>query len=59
VKKCKHFVMLVSFIREQVVSGLIEIRKIPTDDNYADLLTKPLMGQSFHDKANYLMGIMD
>jgi hypothetical protein len=59
VKKCKHFLMLVSFIREQVVSGLIEIRKIPTDDNYADLLTKPLMGQSFHEKANYLMGIMD
>jgi hypothetical protein len=57
VKKCKHFLMLVNFIREQVTAGLIELRKVATEDNHADLLTKPLMGKSFDDKANYLLGI--
>ena len=51
--------MLVSFIREQVVSGLIDIRKIPTEDNIADVLTKPLSGKSFEEKAHFLLGIMD
>jgi hypothetical protein len=57
VKKCKHFLMLVNFIREQVTSGLIDLRKVATEDNYADVLTKPLMGKSFEEKANYLLGI--
>jgi hypothetical protein len=57
IKKCKHFLMLISFIREQVASGLISIQKVPTEDNYADLLTKILMGLAFEDKAEYLLGI--
>ena len=58
VKKCKHFLMLVNYIREQVTSGLIEITKIPTEDNVADLLTKPLLGASFENKANHLLGLL-
>jgi hypothetical protein len=58
VKKCKHFLMLVNYIREQVTSGLIEIHKIPTEDNIADLLTKPLLGASFETKANHLLGLL-
>jgi hypothetical protein len=57
IKKCKHFLMLISFIREQVAAGLISIQKVPTEDNYADLLTKILMGLAFEDKAEYLLGI--
>jgi hypothetical protein len=34
IKKCKHFLMLISFIREQVAEGLISIQKVPTEDNY-------------------------
>jgi hypothetical protein len=57
VNKCKHFLMLVNYIREQVANGLIEISKVPTEDNVADLLTKALTGQSFLRKANFLLGI--
>jgi histone deacetylase 1/2 len=59
VKKCKHFLMLVNFIREQVAAGLVDIQKVPTEDNIADLLTKALTGQAFTDKADFLLGILD
>jgi Reverse transcriptase (RNA-dependent DNA polymerase) len=59
IKKCKHFLMLVNFIREQVTDKLIDLRKIPTEDNIADLLTKPLLGPSFESKAKYLLGIIE
>jgi hypothetical protein len=57
VKKSKHFLMLVNFIREQVADGLIELRKVPTEDNHADVLTKALFGSAFEEKAKYLLGI--
>jgi hypothetical protein len=56
VNKCKHFLMLVNYIREQVAAGLIELSKVPTEDNVADLLTKALTGQSFTQKADFLLG---
>ena len=56
VKKCKHFLMLVSYIREQVASGLIEIKKVSSENNHADMLTKVLSGASFTSKADYLLG---
>jgi histone deacetylase 1/2 len=59
IKKCKHFLMLISFIREQVAEGLISIQKVPTEDNYADLLTKILTGLAFQDKAEYLLGTQE
>jgi hypothetical protein len=59
VNKCKHFLMLVNYIREQVANGLIEISKVPTESNVADLLTKALTGSSFLQKANFLLGISE
>jgi histone deacetylase 1/2 len=59
VKRCKHFLMLISYIREQVASGLIEIQKIPTADNPADVLTKRIVGTPFLQKADYLLGVLD
>jgi hypothetical protein len=58
IKKCKHFLMLISFIREQVSEGLIAIQKVPTELNYADVLTKALAGPSFESKVDYLLGIL-
>jgi hypothetical protein len=58
-KKCKHFLMLVNFVREQVHNGLIELRKVPTEHNLADLLTKILSGQAYTQKAEQLLGIED
>jgi hypothetical protein len=57
VKKCKHFLMLINYIREQVMLGLVAIRKVPGEDNPADLLTKKLVGTPFGTKADWLLGI--
>ena len=39
-KKCKHFLILVNFVREQVHQGIVELRKVPTKENLSDILTK-------------------
>ena len=57
VKKCKHFLMLVNFIREQVANGLVQIQKVDTKDNIADILTKIISGSEFVRKANLLLGL--
>jgi hypothetical protein len=36
-----------------------DLRKVATEDNYDDELTKPLMSKSFEEKAHYLLGIRD
>jgi hypothetical protein len=54
----KHFLMLIEFIREQVVEGLIELRKIPTESNVADVLTKLIVSKAFTIKAMHLLGEM-
>lgn len=56
-KKCKHFLMLINFIREQVQNGLIELQKVPTEDNLADILTKIVTGSQFTEKAEQLLGL--
>ena len=56
-KKCKHFLMLINFIREQVQNGLIELQKVPTEDNLADILTKIITGSQFSEKAEQLLGL--
>ena len=56
VKRCKHFLMLVDWIREQVVHGYVELFKVPTADNVADILTKIITGGEFHTKAHLLLG---
>jgi hypothetical protein len=48
--------MLIAFIREQVDRGLIEIRKISSEDNVADILTKIVVGSAFTRKASRLLG---
>ena len=41
-KKCKHFLMLSNYEREQVDLGIIKILKIPGQNNMSDvLITKP------------------
>jgi hypothetical protein len=56
VKRCKHFLMLVNFVKEQVESGLIQLEKVDTKLNVADLLTKIVTGREFKVKAELLRG---
>ncbi len=58
VTQSKHFIMLIEFVREQVMEGLIELRKISTEANIADMLTKLLVGKTFTMKAMHLLGEM-
>jgi hypothetical protein len=48
--------MLVHYVREQVIAGLIEIRKVDTKYNIADVLTKIVTGLEFTTKADLLLG---
>jgi len=57
VTQSKHVLMLIEFIREQV-EGLIELQKIPTESNVADVLTKLIAGKAFTTKAMHLLGEM-
>jgi hypothetical protein len=55
--KCKHFLMLVNYVREQILHGLIKLEKCPTADNTADILTKIITGSEFTSKARLLLGM--
>jgi hypothetical protein len=56
-KKCKHFIMLINYIKEQVTLGLIKILKIDGQLNRADLHTKILRDSSFMTKAHGILGL--
>ena len=43
IQRSKHFLMLINFIRHQVAMGLIEVHKVATEENIADVLTKALI----------------
>ena len=58
-KKSKHFLMLVNFVKEQVLMGLIEVRKIASKESIADLLTKALDWKDFEHKAALILGLED
>jgi hypothetical protein len=55
VSRSKHFLMLIELIREQVLEGLIELKKIPTEMNVADMLTKIIVGKDFTNNAMHLL----
>ena len=56
-KKCKHFIMVVNYVREQLELGLIQVLKIKDELNNADLHTKKLRGKSFAvNKADNILG---
>jgi KUP system potassium uptake protein len=55
-KRCKHFLMLVHYVKEQVVSGLLAIRKVHTGANIVDILTKIVTGHGFRSAAEVILG---
>jgi hypothetical protein len=55
-KRSKHFLMMVDWIREQITVGYIELLKVSTAHNVADILTKIVTGGAFHTKASLLCG---
>ena len=55
-KKCKHFLMIINFVREQVSIGNIEIKKIQGTENLADIHTKRVRSKDFQTKALLMLG---
>jgi hypothetical protein len=55
IKKCKHFLMLIAYIKQQVEYNYIKILKIDTDKNKADILSKIVTGKEFEYKALQLL----
>ena len=54
-KKCKHFLMVLNYIKEQIALGQIEARKIYGKLNNADMHTKPLRSSDFSKMANKIL----
>jgi hypothetical protein len=46
--RTKHIDICYHFIRKAVEDGKISVKYIPTDDNMADIFTKPLSKSKFH-----------
>lgn len=56
-KKCKHFLMIINYVREQVQLGLLSINKINTKDNNADMHTKQKRCKTFKVSARTILGL--
>jgi hypothetical protein len=56
IKKSKHYLMLINYIKEQIQSGIIQLLYVSTEDNPADTLSKPLQGRDFDLKTSRIMG---
>ena len=54
-KKCKHFLMVSNYSKEQIVLGLIEARKIYGKVNTAEMHTKPLRSSELLSIAHKIL----
>jgi hypothetical protein len=57
-KRARHFLMMVNYLREMVMRGLIAWKEIPAHLNIADILTKVVVGQDFLYKAQGMLGMI-
>ena len=55
-KKCKHFMMLINYVREQVELGLIDVLKVTGTENDSDAFTKKKRSRNFADLVNKILG---
>ena len=54
--KSRHYAIRIASLVEWQRAGKIELRKIPTEENPADLLTKPLKLPLFKKHAEAILG---
>jgi len=54
-QRTKHIDQKYHFVREKVAAGNIILQKIKTDDNLADIFTKPLYKREFYNLKQYFM----
>jgi methyl coenzyme M reductase subunit D len=56
-KRTKHIDVKYHFVRERVETGEIKVEYIPTDQQLADIFTKPLQKQRFETLRDKIMGL--
>ena len=56
VKKCKHFLMILNYVKEQVQLGIVEVRKVKGTENKADMHTKKIRDSSFEIHSDGVLG---
>jgi hypothetical protein len=47
IKRCKHFLMIINYVREAVKHKFVSMHKIAAERNSSDVLTKKLRGSQF------------
>ena len=55
-RRLRHYAVKVQIVRYAQATGAIEVRRVPTEDNVADVFTKPLNRERL-DKLKQMMGI--
>lgn len=55
-KGSKHFLMLINYVRDLIAEGKVDVKKVSTDENVADILTKNVSGQDFAYKCQEMLG---
>ena len=55
-KRCKHFIMVINYVKEQVEAGMVSINKVKGTENNADILTKKVRDKSYNTKSENIMG---
>lgn len=55
--RTKHIELDIHFVRDKVQAKLIELRHVPSVDQIADILTKPL-GNQFFSKLRNKLGVI-
>jgi hypothetical protein len=55
-KKSKHFLMNIAYVRYLIKEHYLEIRKVATELNTSDILTKAVKGKDFKFKRQNLLG---
>lgn len=47
-ERTKHVDIKLHFVREVIAQGLVKVKKIPTEHNPSDMITKVLPGSKFY-----------
>jgi hypothetical protein len=55
VGKSKHYLMIINFIKEQVEQGIVKVKKVPTNENIANVLTKLINSSEFYTSFYKIM----
>ena len=55
-QRSKHIDIRYHFIREKILSGFVDLMYVPSEDNVADLMTKPCSKVKLHRFNRVLFG---